>query len=152
MCESPGKETCRLRPSPEPVQDSVSAPSVLEPELVHPSQNRPAETPFHPCWSRSYSILPRTGQQKHRSFCAKAGRSCPRSLRKPVTIMVPIYGFACQQFHPRSRRIVSALRHKQKIVSRKSIHTANEEEQVKICRKLKEFLVIRLAVTQCRPR
>jgi hypothetical protein len=60
-----------------------------------------------------------------------------------VTIVVPIYGFACQQFHPRkdpSRKIVSALRHKQKIVSCKSIHTANEEEQAKVCRKLEEFI------------
>jgi hypothetical protein len=29
----------------------------------------------------------------------------------------------------------------------KNIHTANEEEQAKTCRKLKEFLVIWLAVT-----
>jgi hypothetical protein len=36
------------------------------------------------------------------------------------------------------------LRHKQKIVSRKSIHIANEEEQAKICTKLKEFLGERL--------
>jgi hypothetical protein len=29
----------------------------------------------------------------------------------------------------------------------KDIHIANKEEQVKICKKLKKFLVIRLAVT-----
>jgi hypothetical protein len=60
-----------------------------------------------------------------------------------VTITVPIYGFTYQQSHPwkdPSRRIVSALWHKQKIVSRKSIHTANREEQAKIHRKLEEFI------------
>jgi hypothetical protein len=40
----------------------------------------------------------------------------------------------------------------QKHAAKKDIHTANEEEQAKVCRKLKGFLVVWLAVTQCRPR
>jgi hypothetical protein len=90
-----------------------------------------------------------TGQQKHLSLRVEAGGAHPKRLRRLVTIVGPTYGFACQQFRPRkdpSRRIVSALRHKQKIVSRRSIHIANEEEQAKICTKLKEFLGRRLHI------
>jgi hypothetical protein len=55
-----------------------------------------------------------------------------------VSIVVPIYGFAWQWFHPRkdpSRGIVAARRYKHK-----NIHTVNGEGQAKIHRKLKEFI------------
>jgi hypothetical protein len=59
-----------------------------------------------------------------------------------VIIVVPIYGFASQRCQAEDICVMA------KHTVKKDIYTANEEEQVKICRKLKEFLVIRPAVTQ----
>jgi hypothetical protein len=61
--------------SPEPVQDSVLAPTL---------------------WSRDRSVPPGAGKQKHRSLRAEAGGARPKRLRRPVTIVVPTYGFAQQ--------------------------------------------------------
>jgi hypothetical protein len=76
------------------------------------------------------------------SLCVEAGGVRPKRLRKSVTIVVPTYGFASQRCQ--TEDICAMAKHTVK----KDIHTANEEEQVKICRKLKGFLVIRQAVTQ----
>jgi hypothetical protein len=59
--------------SPEPVQDSVLAPTPL---------------------SRDWSVPPGAGQQKHLSLHVEAGGARPKCLRRPVNIIVLIYGFA----------------------------------------------------------
>jgi hypothetical protein len=69
----PGKGNMPVSTSPEPVQDSVSVPTPL---------------------SRDWSIPPRAGKQKHRSLRVEAGRAHLKHLRKVMTIVVPIYGFA----------------------------------------------------------
>jgi hypothetical protein len=61
--------------SPEPVQDSVPAP-----------------TPR----SRDQSVPPGAGKRKHRSLRAEAGEAHPKRLRRPGTVVVPTYGFAQQ--------------------------------------------------------
>jgi hypothetical protein len=59
--------------SPEPVQDSVSVSTPL---------------------SQDWSVPPGAGKQKHRSLRTEAGGARPKRLRRPVTIVIPIYGFA----------------------------------------------------------
>jgi hypothetical protein len=59
--------------SPEPVQGSVSAP-----------------TPR----SRDWSVPPGAGKRKHCSLRVEAGRARLKHLRRVLTIVVPIYGFA----------------------------------------------------------
>jgi hypothetical protein len=104
-CEGQGRETCRLRPSPEPVQDSVFVP-----------------TPP----SRNSSVLPRAGQQKHCSLCAEAGRSRPKRLCRSAAIAVPIYGSARQRLYPRkdsSQGIVTMIGYKQKTFMQEHSHS-----------------------------
>jgi hypothetical protein len=69
----PGKGNMPVSTSPEPVQDSVSAPTLL---------------------SRDRSVPPGAGKQKHRSLRVEAGRARLKHLRRVMTIVVPIYGFA----------------------------------------------------------
>jgi hypothetical protein len=99
--------------SPEPVQGSVPAP-----------------TP----WSRDRSIPSGAGKQKRRSLRAEAGGARPKRLRRPVTIVVPTYGFAQQAISLReepSRR---------NGVKRETFCAMAKAQQARICGKLEEFI------------
>jgi hypothetical protein len=80
----PGRENMPASASPEPVQDAVPVPFTMEPELAHPSR------------SRYRLVPPRAGKRKRRSLCVEAGEARSKHLRRPVTIVVPTYGFAQQ--------------------------------------------------------
>jgi hypothetical protein len=71
--QRPGRGNVPASASPEPVQDSVPAP-----------------TPR----SRDRSVPPGAGKRKHRSLRVEAGGARLKRLRRVITTAIPIYGLA----------------------------------------------------------